>query len=895
MADGTAEHERLRLSKNREANWHRWGPYLSERQWGTVREDYSPDGNVWESFGHDQARSRAYRWGEDGLLGITDRRCRLCLSFALWNGADSILKERLFGLTGPEGNHGEDVKEEYFYVDALPTASWLVALYKYPQQKFPYDDLRAVNKKRGRDQREYEIKDTGVFDGGYFDVVATYSKSSPDDILVELDVHNRGAKEATLHVLPQLWFRNTWDWGRDGEGYWPRGQIRPALPSEGGPVDGAARVIAHGADLPPFALDLDHVEGGEFRRVLATENETNMARVFDLEVDGPKKDAFHDFVIDGDETAVAPDDTGSKVAFHCVLVVPANGTSRVRLRLRPVEQAVTMKAAFGAAFGAIVAARRTEADEFYAAVLGRAAADAEPKRAEARAIQRQACAGLVFTKQFYFYDVDSWLAGDPAQPDPPPSRSNGRNSDFRHLYNRDVISMPDKWEYPWYAAWDLAFHMIPFARLDGEFAKDQLLLFLREWYMAPNGQIPAYEFALHDVNPPVHAWACWRVYKLTGKRGERDREFLARAFHKLMLNFAWWVNQKDPHGKHVFGGGFLGLDNIGVFDRSQPLPTGGHLEQADGTAWMAFYCATMLSIALELAVEDKTYADIASRFFEHFVAISHAINSLGGSGLWDEEDGFYYDQIYRDGAGERLRIRSLVGLLPLCAVEVLDMDRIAQLPGFSKRLDWFLKNERELAQRVTFGSVDGRESALLALPSRSQLERVLKRLCDEAEFLSPFGIRSMSKAHQKHPFKMTIDGREHRVDYVPGESTTQMFGGNSNWRGPVWFPINYLIIEALERYARFYDDSLLVEYPTGSGKRRSLDYIAKDLGQRLTGLFRRDPDGRRPFAGDDARFTDDPYYRDLLWFHEFFDGDTGRGCGASHQTGWTALVARLFD
>ncbi|MCR9247851.1 MAG: glucosidase [bacterium] len=888
MAGSTAEHERLADHAARAANWQRFGPYLSERQWGTVREDYSPDGNVWESFPHDHARSRAYRWGEDGLLGFTDRQCRLCFGFAFWNGRDPYLKERLFGLTGPQGNHGEDVKEEYFYVDALPTSAWLVSQYKYPQREFPYQELVDENARRSRDEREFELVDSGVFADGYFDLVATIAKAGPEDVLVELSVSNRADHAAELHVLPQLWFRNTWDWGREGEGYWLRGRIRGAA-VDGGADDGGAiaRFEAEGADLPPFVLELDRIDGGELRRVLATENETNATRLFDAADDGPKKDAFHEFVVDGKADAVAVDDVGSKAAAHCVLELPAGGVASIRLRLQRRDAANSP--AFGPGFGETLARRRREADEFYETVYR-----GDPDDAEGRRIQRQAAAGLIFTKQFYYYDVASWLAGDPAQPAPPASRAAGRNADFRHLYNRDILSMPDKWEYPWYAAWDLAFHMLPFATLDPQFSKDQLLLLLREWYMAPNGQIPAYEFAFHDVNPPVHAWACWRVYKLTGHRGSRDRVFLARAFHKLLLNFTWWVNRKDLKGKHVFGGGFLGLDNIGVFDRSQPLPTGGHLEQADGTAWMAFYCATMLSMALELACEDPAYEDIATKFFEHFVAISHAINSLGGTGLWDDTDGFYYDQIYRDGDAERLRIRSLVGLIPLCAVEILDLRRVAVLPGFKKRMDWFLEHERELAQRITFGRVEDADAALLSIPSRAQLERVLHYLCDENEFLSPFGIRSLSRAHKDHPFVMQLDGNEYRVDYTPGESTTSMFGGNSNWRGPIWFPLNYLLIEALERYARFYGDSLLVEYPTGSGNRMDLQQVADDLSRRLTTLFRRSSDGQPPFAGNDRRFADDPHYRDLIWFYEFFDGDTGRGCGASHQTGWTALVARLF-
>jgi hypothetical protein len=878
MALNDSERDRLQADAAREKNWKRWGAYLSERQWGTVREDYSADGNCWAYFPHDHARSRAYRWGEDGLLGLTDRQCRLCFGVALWNGKDPFLKERLFGLAGPEGNHGEDVKEEYFYLDALPTASWLRALYKYPQAAFPYSRLVEENARRGRDAREFELADTGVFaENRYFDVVATYAKAEPEDILIELQVHNRGPDAAVLHVLPQLWFRNTWAWGRSGEGYWPRGVIVP---------EGEFRVVANGADLPAMAFEIEPPKDGVCKGVLATENESNARRLFGH--GDPLtyvKDAFHEHVVSGNTTAVNPSCSGSKVAYHCVFEVPPGGSVRLRLRLRLASLGAAPP--FGAGFDEVFASRLREADEFYAEIAG----DADD---EARAIQRQAYAGLIWSKQFYHYDVDTWLQGDPTNPPPPPERGKGRNADFAHLYNRDILSMPDKWEYPWYAAWDLAFHMIPFARLDPAFAKNQLLLLLREWYMAPNGQIPAYEFAFQDVNPPVHAWACWRVYKMTGTRGQRDHAFLARAFHKLLLNFTWWVNRKDLHGKHVFGGGFLGLDNIGVFDRSKPLPTGGHLEQADGTAWMGFYCATMLGIALELAVHDPAYEDVASKFFEHFVAITHAMNTLGGTGLWDRDDGFYYDQLHVDGHSERLRIRSLVGLIPLCAVEVLPLRTIRQLRGFEKRLRWFLANERALASHVSFGGDGDEASALLAIPSRKQLERVLAYMLDEREFLSPYGLRSLSAAHRESPYVFQADGEEYRVDYTPAESTSDMFGGNSNWRGPVWFPLNYLLIESLERYGRYYGDSLKVECPTGSGNKMTLQQVADELALRLTRLFRRGGDGNRPFAGGDRRFAEDPHWRELVLFHEFFDGDDGRGCGASHQTGWTALVARCF-
>jgi hypothetical protein len=875
----SSERDRLRQDARREQNWTRWGPYLSERQWGTVREDYSPDGSCWSYFPHEHARSRAYRWGEDGLLGLCDRQGRLCFSFALWNERDPILKERLFGVTGPQGNHGEDVKEEYFYRDALPTASWLRGLYKYPQAEFPYERLVRENHGRDRHAREFELVDTGVFaDGRYFDVDVTYAKADPDDVCIRLVVHNRGPFAARLHVLPQLWFRNTWSWGRSTEGYWPRGVIR---------TDGEQRLLATGADLPPMALELDAAPG-VLQAVLATENDTNTVRLFGSgDPAAFVKDAFHEYVVRGNRHAVNPERRGSKMAFHCVLEVGAGASSELRLRLRPADLGVAGRG-FGPAFDAVFELREREACNFYRELIG---GDVD---AEAARIQRQAYAGLIWSKQFYWYDVRTWLQGDPAQPPPPPQRASGRNADFAHLYNRDVVSMPDKWEYPWYAAWDLAFHMIPFARLDPHFAKQQLLLLLREWYMAPNGQIPAYEFAFHDVNPPVHAWACWRVYKMTGQRGQRDLQFLARAFHKLLLNFTWWVNRKDLHGKHVFGGGFLGLDNVGVFDRSQPLPNGGHLEQADGTAWMAFYCATMLSIALELAIHDPAYEDVASKFFEHFVAITHAMNTLGGSGLWDEQDGFYYDQMHQGGRSERLRVRSMVGLIPLFAVEVLPMATIRRLPGFEKRLRWFLANEKDLSAHVCFGESGGEPSALLSIASREKLERVLRPLLDEREFLAPHGVRSLSRVHLEQPFVLEVAGQQYRVDYTAGESTTAMFGGNSNWRGPIWLPMNYLLIEALERYGRFYGDQLQVECPTGSGRMCTLQQVADLLAQRLCGLFRRGEDGLPPFAGGDRRFGDDPHWRELLLFHEYFDGDTGRGCGASHQTGWTALITRCF-
>jgi hypothetical protein len=892
FAGADAESVRLAEDARREQNWKRWGPYLSERQWGTVREDYSPDGDCWNYFPHEHARMRAYRWGEDGLLGITDRECRLCFALALWNGKDAILKERLFGLTGPQGNHGEDVKEEYFYLDSTPTHSYMKALYKYPQAAFPYERLVKENARRGREEPEFELADTGVFDESrYFDVQAEYAKESSNDILIRVTIFNRGPAAAALHVLPTVWFRNTWTWGCTHEGCW----IKPRLTR----IDDAT-VRAEHATLEPFVFSVDHAPDGGRPALLFTENESNLAALFGAANAGPyTKDAFNEYVIKGKKDAVSGRGFGTKAAACFKLDVPAGGSVTLRMRLSSTAEAGGGEGGerFGAGFDATFRRRIAEADAFYAGrIPGTVTADE-------RNIVRQAYAGLLWSKQFYCYIVRNWLEGDPDQPPPPAVRWKGRNADWLLLFNRDVISMPDKWEYPWYAAWDLAFHMVAFARIDPQFTKEQLVLLLREWYMHPSGQIPAYEFAFSDVNPPVHAWACWRVYKITGERGKRDRLFLARVFQKLLINFTWWVNRKDPDGRHLFAGGFLGLDNIGVFDRSKPLPAGGSLSQADGTAWMAFYCGTMLSMALELASEDPAYEDVASKFFEHFIAITDAMNSLGGTGLWDEEDGFYYDQLLLDGATTRLRIRSMVGIIPLFAVEVLEQDVIAKLPGFQQRLNWFLENRKDLARHITCmagqngASADGAGHGhrLLAIPSRERLARVLRVVLDESEFLSPHGIRSLSRYHKERPFVLGLGGLENRVEYAPGESVTGMFGGNSNWRGPVWMPLNYLLIEALERYHFFYGDSLKVEMPTGSGRMVDLATVAMELRGRLAGIFRADSEGRRAcFGAGQGRFAADPHWRDLLLFHEYFHGDTGLGLGASHQTGWTALVAALI-
>jgi hypothetical protein len=869
------ERQRLQADDTRQANWKRWGPYLSERQWGTVREDYSPAGDCWSYFPHEQARSRAYRWGEDGLLGITDRQCRLCFSIALWNRRDPILKERLFGLTGPQGNHGEDVKEEYYYLDSTPTHSYLRGLYKYPQAEYPYQRLIDENRHRGKDQPEFELKDAGVFDANrYFDVQAEYAKASEDDILIRIVVTNHGPDSASLDLLPQLWFRNSWSWGCRHEGCGVRPSIQLEAPNQ---------VIASHPTLGRYRLTA--AAGAEW---LFTENESNAELLWGASNASPfVKDAFHRRVVRGEREACNPAQRGTKVAAWFQLTLEPGASRELRLRLSPVE--LKSRTPLGDEFEKLFTQRIAEADRFYAELLPEGMTNDE------RLVARQAYAGLLWSKQFYHFVVADWLTGDADQPLPPRERLQGRNVDWKHLYNRDVISMPDKWEYPWFAAWDLAFHMIPMATLDPQFAKQQLLLFLREWYMHPNGQLPAYEFALGDVNPPVHAWAVWRVYKISARRGERDIAWLKRCFQKLLLNFTWWVNRKDPHGNHIFGGGFLGMDNIGVFDRSQPLPTGGHLEQADGTAWMAFYSSTMLAIALELAQHDDSYEDLASKFFEHFVAIVDAINTLGGTGLWSEEDGFYYDHLHVDGHSAPLKIRSLVGLVPLLAVEVLEQRTIDALPGFRKRLEWFLENRPDLAKQISYMSGDHGDHRLLAIPTRERLMRCLRYLLDEQEFLSPFGIRSLSRYHAARPYQYSLNGQTWTVDYTPAESNSFLFGGNSNWRGPIWFPLNFLLIEALERYHHFYGDSLQIEVPDGSARTVTLGEIAHDLALRLSALFVSDRQGRRPVHGEDRRYSENQGWKDLVLFYEYFHSDTGRGVGASHQTGWTALVATLVQ
>ncbi|HET9963338.1 MAG TPA: glucosidase [Nitrospiraceae bacterium] len=874
----TAEQLRLDDDDRRKQHWKRWGPYLSERAWGTVREDYSAYGTAWEAVPHDHARSKAYRWNEDGLAGISDRHQKICFALALWNGRDPILKERLFGLTGNEGNHGEDVKEYWFYLDSTPTHSYMKCLYKYPQAAFPYAQLVEENRRRGRGEPEFELIDTGIFaENRYFDVFVEYAKATPEDLLIRIQVENRGHEPAELTVLPTLWFRNTWSWGLDVR----RPRLKKAESTE-----------------EASAVELTHDYYG-YRRLLCdghpallfTENETNTWRLYgDREGARYVKDGINDYVVQGDKEAVNPDHIGSKAAALYVLSVAPGHPATIRLRFTNETDSTTLE---HRSFDALVRQRLEEADEFYRTLSPLKASE------DAKRVQRQAFAGLLWTKQFYNYEVDRWLKGDPAGPEPPRERLRGRNADWTHLYNADVISMPDKWEYPWYAAWDLAFHCISLALIDSRFAKDQLVLMLREWYMHPNGQIPAYEWALGDVNPPVHAWAAWRVYKIERKRkGMADRVFLERVFHKLLLNFTWWVNRKDTEGKNIFQGGFLGLDNIGVFDRSRPLPTGGHIEQSDATSWMGMYCLNMLSIALELAREDRAYEDVASKFFEHFVYICRAINNMGNEKieLWNKEDGFFYDVLHLpDGQTCPMKVRSMVGLIPLFAVETLDSELIDTLPRFKHRMQWFIENRPDFSIHVETQSQDGEVRRFLSLVDRSRLLRVLRYMLDEAEFLSPYGIRALSRYHAAHPYTLSAMGSDYRVEYEPAESSTGLFGGNSNWRGPVWFPVNYLLIESLQKFHYYLGDSFLVEYPTGSGRKLPLDEIARELSRRLIRIFLRGADGCRPVYGGATRLQTDPHWRDLILFYEYFHGDNGAGIGASHQTGWTGLVAKLIQ
>ena len=880
----THEDKRLHETKEGEVNWKKWGPYLSERAWGTVREDYSPYGSSWDFFPHDHARSRVYRWNEDGLAGISDNEQRLCFALALWNGQDPILKERFFGLTNPEGNHGEDVKEYYFYIDSTPTHSYMKILYKYPQRAFPYADLVETNRQRGKQEFEYELLDTGIFnENRYFDVFVEYAKSDADDILIRITAFNRGPEAADLYLFPTLWFRNTWSWG------WEYDKMpRPSLKEISAEQNVKWMEVQH-ATLGKY---LFAGEGAD--TLLFTENETNAERLFGSPNAMPYvKDAFHEYMIHSRKEIVNPEGLGTKAAAMYHRLVSAGESVTVRLRLMKAERINKSNDPF-TSFDEIFAKRQSEADEFYADLQPSSLSEDE------RNVQRQAFAGMLWSKQFYHYNIEEWLNGDPAQPVPPEERRKGRNHEWRHLNAANIISMPDKWEYPWFAAWDLANHCIPLALVDSEFAKEQLLLLGREWYQHPNGQVPAYEGSFSDVNPPVLAWAAWRVYKIDEKQhGKGDRGFLERMFHKLMLNFTWWVNRKDAEGLNVFQGGFLGLDNIGVFDRSRPLPTGGHIEQSDGTSWMGMFCLNMLAMALELAVHNSAYEDIALKFFEHFLFIAEAMNNIAGEGisLWNEEDEFFYDVLhFEHGENIPLKIRSMVGLIPLFAVTTIEPALLEKVPQFKQHLEWFLQHRPDLAGLVSHWQVPKMGNRrLLAILHGHRMKRVLYRMLDENEFLSPYGVRALSRIYAQQPYTLSVNGATYTVSYLPAESDSGLFGGNSNWRGPIWFPVNYLIIESIQQFHHYYSDDFLVEYPTHSGNKISLDQIADKISHRLINIFLRDADGRRPVFGGNETFQNDPYWRDYIPFHEYFHGDNGAGIGASHQTGWTGLVAKLIQ
>jgi hypothetical protein len=875
----TQEQMRLREARDSKSAWRKWGPYLSERQWGTVREDYSPDGNAWDYFTHDQARSRAYHWGEDGLAGISDDQQLLCFALALWNGRDPILKERLFGLTNSEANHGEDVKEYYFYLDSTPTHSYMKYLYKYPHAAYPYCDLIRANRQRSRNEMEYELLDTGIFnDDRYFDVFVEYAKDGAEDILVQISVSNRGPEAATLHILPTLWFRNTWTWWQDTP--------KPVLKQVAGGT-GTRTVGAHHAELGDRFLYCD----GEVP-LLFTENETNNQRIFGTPNAGRYvKDGIHNYVVSGHHDAVNPE-KGTKVSALYRVTVDAGKTATIRLRLNDQPPAAA-KAPFGDQFTEVMQTRRHEADEFYREIT--------PERVseDAARVMRQALAGMLWSKQYFGLDVDKWLDEHGADPMKPGARQI-RNSEWYHMVNQHIISMPDKWEYPWFAAWDLAFHAIALSTVDPDFAKEQLDLMLQEAFLHPSGQIPAYEWNFGDVNPPVHAWATIFLYRTEqALHGKGDADFLRKSFRKLLLNYTWWVNRKDRFGKNLFEGGFLGLDNIGVFDRSAPLPGGGHLEQADGTAWMALFSQNMMEIAVELTAIDPTYEDMVTKFGEHLFWIAKAMNQSGPNGMWDEEDGFYYDVLRSpDGSATRLKVRSMVGLLPLCATTVVEpwqRERVARTAAaFQERMRQMpeLRDSLHATGTGHFG-VGGR--GIVALVNSDRLRRILSRMLDENEFLSPYGIRALSKYHEEHPYVFNINGQDYRVNYLPAESDTGMFGGNSNWRGPVWMPVNALIIRALLSYYLYYGDSFKIECPTGSGKWMNLFQVAREIANRLTAIFLRDESGRRPVYGGTEKFQTDPHWKDYLLFYEYFHGDNGAGLGASHQTGWTGLVAKLIE
>ncbi len=878
----TQEEIRLKESKDRKAHWKRWGPYLSERAWGTVREDYSQDGDAWRYLTHDQARSKAYRWNEDGIAGISDRHQYLCFAVALWNERDPIIKERLFGLTGKEGNHGEDVKECYFYLDNTPTHSYMKYLYKYPQAAFPYAKLVEENARRDKRSTEFELIDTGIFDEDrYFDVFVEYAKGGVEDMLIRITAVNRGPDRVPLHLIPTLWFRNTWSWN----GLSSKPQMRKS------------------EETPIVTIDIEHPKLAPRRlycagepELLFTENETNTVRLYNCS-NGSSffKDGINDYLTGGKKSAVNPGLHGTKLGVHYAFAIDPGGSVEIRLRFSDRSLLIPFNSILSGSYDEVFAVRRKEADEYYSStVIPRELSQ------DAKSIMRQAFAGLLWSKQYYHYVVRDWLAGDPMLPPPPVQRQKGRNWEWPHLFNSDVISMPDKWEYPWYAAWDLAFHCVPLALIDPDFAKDQLVLMLREWYMHPNGQLPAYEWSLSNVNPPVHAWAAWRVYKIDKKRhGKGDVRFLKRIFEKLLLNFTWWVNRKDAEGRNIFQGGFLGLDNIGVFDRSSPLPIGGHIEQSDCTGWMAMYALNMLAIAMELAREDNTYEDVASKFWEHFVYIADAMTHVGHENveLWNEEDGFFYDVLHLpDGTQTPLKVRSMVGLIPLFAVETLESDMVEKLPDFKRRLEWFIDNRPDLTANVACMRTTGAGNRrLMSVVDGARLRCILKYMLDEREFLSPYGIRALSRFHLHQPYIIQANGSVHRVDYEPAESSTDLFGGNSNWRGPIWFPVNYLLIESLQKFHHYFGNDFKVECPVGSGRLMTLWEVSAELSRRLTRIFLQGPDGFRPVHGGVKKFQNDPYWKDLVLFYEYFHGDNGAGIGASHQTGWTGLAAKLLQ
>lgn len=864
------EKERLKEHQERSTLWKKWGPYLSERQWGTVREDYSSQGDAWRHFPHDHARSRAYRWGEDGLAGFSDYKQRMCLSLALWNEQDPILKERLFGLANEEGNHGEDVKELYYYLDASPSHTYLKMLYKYPQAEYPYQKLRDKNQSRGREDNEFEIIDTGLFnDNKYFDVFIEYAQAEAGDILMKVTAFNRSDASAKLTIMPQMCFRNTWEWFED-----------------------STKPTAH---IKDSTVHLTHPNTEDYffysennAQLIFTENQTNTQKLYDETSDVEFfKDAFHEYIVNGQTSAVNPEQTGTKIGALCKYDIPGNSHVISRIRLSPKKTSEPFSD-----FEQVFNMRLDEANAFYKEIQ-------EGVIEEGLDIQRQAFAGLIWSKQFYYFDVKKWLEGDETKPDPSSARLHGRNWEWSHLNNDSIISMPDKWEYPWYAVWDVAFHCIPLAIIDPDFAKRQLVLFTREWYMHPNGQMPAYEWNFGDVNPPVHAWATWRVYQIDRKQsGKGDREFLEKVFHKLMLNFTWWVNRKDSEGLNIFQGGFLGLDNIGVFDRSKPLPTGGHINQADGTSWMAMYSLNLMRIALELAIENSVYEDIATKFFEHFMHIAEAMTNIGDVdvGLWDEEDQFFYDELRLPGGDLiPLKVRSMVGLIPLFAIEVFDEEVLKKFPAFNKRLEWYLNYRPELNKLVPRWTDPGEQGRIMfALITEQKLRCILKRVLDESEFLSNYGLRALSKAHEKDPYVFNYGDLKVTVGYEPAESMSGLFGGNSNWRGPIWFPLNFLLIESLQKFHHYFGDDFVIECPTGSGVFLTLDKVAEELGERLINIFKPNDEGVRPVCRDDGAFSKDPLFKDHILFYEYFHGDTGRGMGASHQTGWTGLVAKLL-